>query len=63
MTPTKQAKSKATVARNQNSIRRLDGKKKNLGRTQAQSGASSPLANINIVSKQLYSKCISEKYI
>jgi len=28
MSPTKQAKSKATVARNQNSIRRLTGEKK-----------------------------------
>jgi len=44
MSPTKQAKSKATVARNQNSIRWLNGEK-NLGRTQAQSGASSPLAS------------------
>jgi len=38
----------------------LDGEK-NLGRTQPQSGASSLLANI--VSKQLYRKCISEKYM
>jgi len=42
MSPTKQAKSKATGARNQNSFRWLNGeKKKKLGRTQAQSGASS----------------------
>jgi len=31
MSPTKQAKSKATVARNQNSIWWLDGEKKTLG--------------------------------
>jgi len=37
--------------------------KKKLGRTQAQTGASSPLANMHIVSKQLYRQCISEQYM
>jgi len=53
MSPTKQAKSKATVARNQNSIRWLNGEKKTLGEPRLSRG----LANEGtVITKQIGSK-------
>jgi len=57
MSPTKQAKSQGNIGKEPKLHQVIEWIKKNLGRTQAQSGASSPLANEGtVITKQIGSK-------